>query len=88
MVPKTGSDEDDQYDEYMVLDGAVEHVPLFLTAVITLGSPPSATKVSTRPDSPSDPEEGPDNTATDKEVEDILNDVFGKSSSEPVLGTM
>ena len=24
--PKTGSDEDDQYDEYMVLDGAVEHV--------------------------------------------------------------
>ena len=26
MVPKTGSDEDDQYDEYMVLDGAVEHV--------------------------------------------------------------
>ena len=26
MVPKTGSGEDDQYDEYMVLDGAVEHV--------------------------------------------------------------
>ncbi len=26
MVPKTGSDADDQYDEYMVLDGAVEHV--------------------------------------------------------------
>lgn len=26
MVPKTGSDEDDLYDEYMVLDGAVEHV--------------------------------------------------------------
>lgn len=26
MVPKTGSDEDDQYDEYMVLDGTVEHV--------------------------------------------------------------
>lgn len=26
MVPKTGSDEDDQYDEYMVLDGVVEHV--------------------------------------------------------------
>ena len=26
MVPKTGSDEDDQNDEYMVLDGAVEHV--------------------------------------------------------------
>lgn len=26
MVPKTGSDEDDQYDEYMVLDGAVEHM--------------------------------------------------------------
>ena len=26
MVPKTGSDEDDQYDEYMVLSGKVEHV--------------------------------------------------------------
>lgn len=26
MVPKTGSDANDQYDEYMVLDGAVEHV--------------------------------------------------------------
>ena len=26
MVPKTGSDEDDLYDEYMVLAGAVEHV--------------------------------------------------------------
>ena len=26
MVPKTGSDEDDQYDEYMVLEGKVEHV--------------------------------------------------------------
>ena len=26
MVPKTGSDADDLYDEYMVLDGAVEHV--------------------------------------------------------------
>ncbi len=26
MVPKTDSDEDDVYDEYMVLNGAVEHV--------------------------------------------------------------
>lgn len=26
LVPKTGSDEDDVYDEYMVLDGKVEHV--------------------------------------------------------------
>lgn len=26
MVPKTGSGENDLYDEYMVLDGAVEHV--------------------------------------------------------------
>jgi len=26
MVPKTDSDEDDLYDEYMVLDGKVEHV--------------------------------------------------------------
>ena len=26
MVPKTGSDADDVYDEYMVLDGKVEHV--------------------------------------------------------------
>jgi len=26
MVPKTGSDADDLYDEYMVLDGKVEHV--------------------------------------------------------------
>lgn len=26
MVPKTGSDEDDLYDEYMVLEGKVEHV--------------------------------------------------------------
>lgn len=26
MVPKTGSDSDDVYDEYMVLDGKVEHV--------------------------------------------------------------
>ena len=26
MVPKTGSDADDVYDEYMVLNGAVEHV--------------------------------------------------------------
>lgn len=26
MVPKTDSDEDDVYDEYMVLDGKVEHV--------------------------------------------------------------
>lgn len=29
------------------------------------------------PGNPDDPEEGPDNTATNKEVEDILNDVFG-----------
>ncbi len=26
MVPKTGSDADDVYDEYMVIDGKVEHV--------------------------------------------------------------
>lgn len=26
MVPKTGSDADDVYDEYMVINGAVEHV--------------------------------------------------------------
>ena len=26
MVPKTGSDADDLYDEYMVLDGKVEHI--------------------------------------------------------------
>ncbi len=26
MVPKTGSDADDVYDEYMVMDGSVEHV--------------------------------------------------------------
>ena len=83
MVPKTGSDEDDQYDEYMVMDGAVEHVGN--TKVDLSGYQPKETgKGLSTNDFDNDAKAKLDGIemATDAEIETMLTEVFG-AVSEP-----
>lgn len=83
MVPKTGSDEDDVYDEYMVMDGAVEHVGN--TKVDLSGYQPKETgKGLSTNDFDNDAKAKLDGIemATDAEIETMLTEVFG-AVSEP-----
>lgn len=86
MVPKTGSDEDDQYDEYMVLDGAVEHVgntKVDLSGKVDKvdGKGLSANDFTDEAKAKLDGIE----MATDAEVDAMLTEVFGAAdtSNEP-----
>lgn len=86
MVPKTGSDEDDQYDECMVLDGAVEHVgntKVDLSGKVDKvdGKGLSANDFTDEAKAKLDGIE----MATDAEVDAMLTEVFGAAdtSNEP-----
>lgn len=79
MVPKTGSDEDDQYDEYMVLDGAVEHVG---NTKVDLSGKVDGMGLSAN--SFTDEEKGKlagIEFATDTEVQEMLDEVFGTAET-------
>ena len=79
MVPKTGSDEDDQYDEYMVMDGAVEHVGN--TKVDLSGYVQKETGKGLYPDADKEKLAGIE-MATDAEVDAMLTEVFGAAEPE------
>lgn len=82
MIPKTGSDSDDLYDEYMVLDGKVEHVgntKVDLTGYVQ--------KVDGKGLSVNDYTDAEKvklagiETATDAEVDAMLTEVFGAAGA-------
>lgn len=82
MVPKTGSDEDDQYDEYMVLDGAVEHVGN--TKVDLSGKVDKVEGKGLSTNDFTDAEKAKlagMELATDAEVTEMLNEVFGNPAA-------
>lgn len=84
MVPKTGSDEDDQYDEYMVLDGAVEHVGN--TKVDLSGKVDKVDGKGLSSNDYTDEEKAKlagIEMATDAEVTAMLDEVFGAAQTEP-----
>lgn len=83
MVPKTGSDEDDQYDEYMVLDGAVEHVGN--TKVDLSGKVDKVDGKGLSSNDYTDEEKAKlagIEMATDAEVTTMLDEVFGATEPE------
>ena len=83
MVPKTGSDADDLYDEYMVLEGKVEHVGN--TKVDLSGYVPVEEGKGLSSNDFTDEEKGKLAglaLATDQEVTDMLGEIFG--ADEPV----
>lgn len=81
MVPKTGSDADDVYDEYMVLNGAVEHVGN--TKVDLSGYVPKEDGKGLYPDADKEKLAGIE-MATDAEVDAMLTEVFGaETPTEP-----
>lgn len=78
MVPKTGSDSDDLYDEYMVLDGKVEHVGN--TKVDLSGYVQKVDGKDLSSNDYTDAEKAKlagIETATDAEVDAMLTEVFG-----------
>ena len=82
MVPKTGSDEDDQYDEYMVLDGAVEHVGN--TKVDLSGKVDKVEGKGLSSNDFTDEEKAKLaglELATDAEVQEMLDEVFGNPAA-------
>ena len=82
MVPKTGSDADDQYDEYMVLDGAVEHVGN--TKVDLSGKVDKVEGMGLSANSFTDEEKAKlagIEIAADAEVTEMLNEVFGNPAA-------
>lgn len=82
MVPKTGSDEDDQYDEYMVLDGAVEHVGS--TKVDLSGKVDKVEGKGLSSNDFTDEEKAKLaglELATDAEVQEMLDEVFGNPAA-------
>lgn len=84
MVPKTGSDEDDQYDEYMVLDGAVEHVGN--TKVDLSGKVDKVDGKGLSSNDYTDEEKAKlagIEMATDAEVTTMLDEVFGAAQTDP-----
>lgn len=81
MVSKTGSDSDDLYDEYMVLDGKVEHVGN--TKVDLSGYVQKETGKGLSTNDFSDAEKtklAGIETATDAEVDAMLTEVFGAAA--------
>ena len=87
MVPKTGSDADDVYDEYMVLNGTVEHVGN--TKVDLSGYVQKETGKGLSANDYTDAEKAKlagIEMATDAEVTTMLDEVFGTTEpdvSEP-----
>lgn len=84
MVPKTGSDGDDQYDEYMVLDGAVEHVGHTKVDLTDYQQKEEGKGLSSN--DYSDVEKAKlaaIEMATDAEVETMLTEVFGAAPVAP-----
>ena len=83
MVPKTGSDEDDQYDEYMVMDGAVEHVGNTKVDLSGYVQKETGKGLSTN-DFDNDAKDKLDGIvmATDAEITTMLDEVFGASTPE------
>lgn len=82
MVPKTGSDADDVYDEYMVLNGTVEHVGN--TKVDLSGYVQKETGKGLSANDYTDDEKAKlagIEMATDAEVTTMLDEVFG--TTEP-----
>jgi len=78
MVPKTGSDADDLYDEYMVLDGKVEHVGN--TKVDLSGYQPKEEGKGLSSNDYTGEEKAKlagMEIATDAEVKEMLDEVFG-----------
>lgn len=83
MVPKTGSDADDVYDEYMVLNGAVEHVGN--TKVDLSGYVQKETGKGLSANDYTDDEKAKlagIEMATDAEVTTMLDEVFGTTEPE------
>lgn len=80
LVPKTGSDEDDVYDEYMVLDGKVEHVGN--TQINLDGYVQKEEGSGLYPDADKEKLAGIV-MAEDTEVTAMLNEVFGAAQTEP-----
>lgn len=79
LVPKTGSDEDDVYDEYMVLDGKVEHVGN--TQIDLDGYVQKEEGSGLYPDADKEKLAGIV-MAEDTEVTAMLNEVFGAAQTE------
>lgn len=83
MVPKTGSDADDVYDEYMVLNGTVEHVGN--TKVDLSGYVQKETGKGLSANDYTDDEKAKlagIEMATDAEVTTMLDEVFGATEPE------
>ena len=83
MVPKTGSDADDVYDEYMVLNGTVEHVGN--TKVDLSGYVQKETGKGLSANDYTDDEKAKlagIEMATDAEVTTMLDEVFGAATPE------
>lgn len=80
MVPKTGSDEDDVYDEYMVLDGKVEHVGN--TKVDLTGYVQKEAGAGLYPDADKEKLAGIE-MAEDSEITAMLDEVFGAAQITP-----
>lgn len=79
MVPKTDSDDDDVYDEYMVLDGSVEHVGN--TKVDLSGYLQKEDGAGLYPDDDKEKLAGIE-IATDSEITAMLDEVFGVIQTE------
>ena len=83
MVPKTGSDEDDVYDEYMVLDGAVEHVGNTKVDLSGKVDKVDGKGLSANDYTDEDKAKLADiEMATDADVDAMLNEVFGETTPE------
>ena len=80
LVPKTGSDEDDVYDEYMVLDGKVEHVGN--TKIDLDGYVQKEDGAGLYPDEDKEKLAGIV-VAEDTEITAMLDEVFGTAQTEP-----
>lgn len=83
MVPKTGSDADDVYDEYMVLNGAVEHVGNTKVDLSGYVQKETGKGLSTN-DFDNDAKDKLDGIvmATDAEITTMLDEVFGAATPE------
>ena len=80
LVPKTDTEENDLYDEYMVLDGAVEHVGS--TKVDLEGYVQKEDGKGLYPDEDKEKLAGIV-VAEDAEVSAMLDEVFGTAQTEP-----
>lgn len=80
LVPKTDSDEDDVYDEYMILDGKVEHVGN--TKVDLSGYVQKEDGAGLYPDADKEKLAGIV-MAEDAEITAMLDEVFGAAQTDP-----